>query len=63
MRSQLVDIGIESVWFWFAAILMSICSLILAGLEGKYAFYAAIPVALTFGMYFVGILQRRYINR
>ena len=33
----------------FLAILMSICAVILAGLQGKYAFYAAMPVALTFG--------------
>lgn len=30
---------------------MSICAVILAGLQGKYAFYAAMPVALTFGKY------------
>ena len=34
-----------------AAILMSVCAVILAGLQGKYAFYAAMPVALTFGKY------------
>lgn len=28
---------------------MSVCAVILAGLQGKYAFYAAMPVALTFG--------------
>eukprot|EP00112_Aurelia_sp_Birch-Aquarium-sp1_P018645 Seg447.10 transcript_id=Seg447.10/GoldUCD/mRNA.D3Y31 product="hypothetical protein" protein_id=Seg447.10/GoldUCD/D3Y31 len=31
---------------------MSICSLILSGLKGSYAFYAAIPVSLTFGIGF-----------
>ena len=35
------------------AILMSICAVILAGLQGRYAFYAAMPVALTFGKYLV----------
>lgn len=35
-----------------SSILMSICSLILAGLHGNYAFYAAIPVSLTFGIGF-----------
>ncbi|XP_048578947.1 uncharacterized protein LOC116613951 isoform X2 [Nematostella vectensis] len=35
-----------------SAILMSICAVILAGLQGKYAFYAAIPVSLTFGIGF-----------
>lgn len=34
-----------------AAILMSVCAVILAGLQGKYAFYASMPVALTFGKY------------
>lgn len=38
-----------SLLFFFLAILMSICAVILAGLQGKYAFYAAMPVALTFG--------------
>lgn len=38
-----------SLSFVFLAILMSICAVILAGLQGKYAFYAAMPVALTFG--------------
>ena len=31
---------------------MSVCAVILAGLQGKYAFYAAMPVALTFGKKF-----------
>ena len=31
---------------------MSVCAVILAGLQGKYAFYAAMPVALTFGKEF-----------
>lgn len=31
------------------AALMAICSFILAGLQGKYAFYSVIPVSLTFG--------------
>lgn len=35
-----------------SAILMSICALIFAFLKGKYAFYAAIPVAVTFGVGF-----------
>lgn len=35
-----------------SAILMSICAVILAGLQGRYAFYAAMPVALTFGVGF-----------
>ncbi|XP_073234695.1 uncharacterized protein [Porites lutea] len=35
-----------------SAILMSVCAVILAGLQGKYAFYAAMPVALTFGVGF-----------
>jgi len=34
-----------------SAALMSVCAVILAFLQGKYAFYAAIPVALTFGKY------------
>ena len=38
--------------FSFSAILMSVCAVILAGLQGKYAFYAAMPVALTFGKKF-----------
>nr|XP_047122666.1 uncharacterized protein LOC100204497 isoform X2 [Hydra vulgaris] len=37
-----------------SAILMAVCSFILAfiGLQGKYAFYAVIPVSLTFGIGF-----------
>ena len=35
-----------------SAILMSICALIFACLKGKYAFYAAIPVAVAFGIGF-----------
>ncbi|XP_065067004.1 uncharacterized protein LOC135692684 [Rhopilema esculentum] len=35
-----------------SAVLMAICSLILSGLKGKYAFYAAVPVFLTFGVGF-----------
>ncbi|XP_022807343.1 uncharacterized protein LOC111344382 [Stylophora pistillata] len=35
-----------------SAILMSVCAVILAGLQGKYAFYASMPVALTFGVGF-----------
>lgn len=35
-----------------SAILMSICAMIFAFLKGKYAFYAAIPVAVTFGVGF-----------
>lgn len=31
---------------------MSVCAVILAGLQGKYAFYASMPVALTFGVGF-----------
>ena len=31
---------------------MSVCAVILAGLQGKFAFYAAMPVALTFGKKF-----------
>jgi len=31
---------------------MAVCSFILAGLQGKYAFYAVIPVSLTFGIGF-----------
>lgn len=35
-----------------SAILMAICSLIFTGLQGNYAFYAVIPVSLTFGIGF-----------
>ena len=35
---------------------MSVCAVILAGLQGKYAFYAAMPVALTFGEKFNNFL-------
>ena len=35
-----------------SSILMSICALIFACLKGKYAFYAAIPVAVAFGIGF-----------
>lgn len=35
-----------------SAILMSICAIIFACLKGKYAFYAAIPVAVAFGVGF-----------
>jgi len=35
-----------------SACLMAVCSFILAGLQGKYAFYAVIPVSLTFGIGF-----------
>ncbi|KAK3750931.1 hypothetical protein QZH41_015019 [Actinostola sp. cb2023] len=35
-----------------SAALMSVCAIILAFLQGRYAFYAAIPVALTFGIGF-----------
>lgn len=35
-----------------SALLMAVCSLILSGLQGKYAFYAVIPVSLTFGIGF-----------
>lgn len=41
------------VILFLLAILMSICAVILAGLQGKYAFYAAMPVALTFGKHLV----------
>jgi len=35
-----------------SAILMAVCSVILSGLKGNYAFYAAIPIFLTFGIGF-----------
>lgn len=35
-----------------AALLMAFCSFVLAGLQGKYAFYAVIPVSMTFGIGF-----------
>lgn len=35
-----------------SAVIMAICALIFAFLKGKYAFYAAIPVAITFGVGF-----------
>ncbi|XP_031552180.1 uncharacterized protein LOC116289408 [Actinia tenebrosa] len=35
-----------------SSVLMSICAVILAFLHGKYAFYAAVPVATTFGIGF-----------
>lgn len=38
---------------------MSICAVILAGLQGKYAFYAAMPVALTFGKYNLMVILLR----
>ena len=45
-----LDCYLYSILLIFPACLMAVCSFILSGLQGKYAFYAVIPVSLTFGM-------------
>ena len=50
---QLQDL---TLMLFILAALMAICSFILAGLQGEYAFYSIIPVSLTFGACIYGFL-------
>lgn len=40
---------------------MAVCSFILSGLQGTYAFYAVIPVSLTFGKFVVKCLDKKKV--
>ena len=50
--------------FSYSALLMAFCSFVLAGLQGKYAFYAVLPVAMTFGkISFLFVLRSDQLRR